>query len=241
MWSETVSSHSSRNFIDDESMDEESMAITALRQLSTPFGKSLASETIRSLPPLEESPLAIKRSANIDDDDANEYRPMLTNKQPVSHRNRVMLHAITICVLVTLFVVGCMALRMTVLPIFAMALQNTWVVLSGKEDGTRCSVWNHSPLQQARCYVISQGSHLVMTNLHEMYHDLHSMKSVTTWVAYVFTTCWALYIPCVYIVKRVLYAGGLKVIRFYGAVYNLLNNPMLPFDYIESAIRIDGY
>lgn len=106
----------------------------------------------------------------------------------------------------------------------------------GDEDGIQCNIWSNSPIQQLQCTVLSFLNGYFISLINRWTRELLTKRwedSLPTCFAYLFTTCWALYFQYVYIIRRALgnlYSGCFALYRTF---YRALDNPMMPFDYIE--------
>ena len=158
----------------------------------------------------------------------NTYKPTL---------NRLVVHLLSLFSVMLIWVLTSSAVYYYLTPYVQLMFTNTQTILKGSEDGTMCSVWNQSPYQQAKCALISHCSYMMTHFISSVYSDMQKMQSIPTLFAYLFSTVCGVYLFLNRIMKNILYRFLNVNLQMYSGFYRLYNDPLLPFDYIETAIH----
>ena len=130
----------------------------------------------------------------------------------------------------------CQCVHYFILPVVWDVTEYGKTIFFGEEEGVQCTVWSISPLQQLRCMMISWTNGYMISLMNDVVRELFSQKWTTfvpTCVGYLFTGGGALYSMYFYGIRRFVLAVCHHVFSLYRAYYLALNNPMMPFDYIE--------
>ena len=128
-----------------------------------------------------------------------------------------------------------------ILPVVWAVTAYSKTILLGEEEGVQCTVWSISPIQQLRCMMISWTNGYMILLMNDMVRELFSQKWTTfvpTCVGYLFTGGGALYSVYYYGIRRFVLAVCYQLFYMYRAYYLALNNPMMPFDYIEQSMML---
>lgn len=157
--------------------------------------------------------------------------------QPSCSTNRIVVHCTSICTLCAIWGLLGYCFQYYVLPYISIVSSNTKNILEGSENGTTCSVWNHSPYQQAKCAIISHCSYLVSHFINSMYMDIQRMQSVSTGLAYLFSAVCGFYFFLERFRKSFLLPLYNINMKLYSKIVNTYENPYLPFNYIENAMN----
>lgn len=128
--------------------------------------------------------------------------------------------------------------QMFFLPLVYTILEHFKIFLFGEEDGVHCKVWSISPLQQLRCTVLSFTNGYFISLINDWTRELLTKRwdAVPTYFAYLFTTCGALYLQYIYVIRRIFSRLFSNIVSLYRVYYLALDNPMMPFDYIEQSM-----
>ena len=151
--------------------------------------------------------------------------------------NRIVVRCISICTFCAIWGLLVIFFQYYVLPYISIVSSNTKNILEGSENGTMCSVWNHSPYQQAKCAIISHCSYMVSHFINSMYMDIQRMQSVPTVLACIFSAghgLWFFYERFQTSFLLPLFNINMKLFKIIVATYE---NPYLPFNYIENAMN----
>lgn len=122
-------------------------------------------------------------------------------------------------------------------PVYTI-LEHFKIFLFGEEDGVHCKVWSNSPLQQLRCTVLSFTNGYFISLINDWTRELLTKRwdAVPTCFAYLFTTCGALYLQYIYVIRRIFFRLFSNIVSMYRVYYLALDNPMMPFNYIEQSM-----
>ena len=151
--------------------------------------------------------------------------------------NRLVVHLLSLFSVMLIWVLTSSAVYYYLTPYVQLMFTNTQTILKGSEDGTMCSVWNQSPYQQAKCALISHCSYMMTHFISSVYSDMQKMQSIPTLFAYLFSTVCGVYLFLNRIMKNIFYRFLNVNLQMYSGFYQLYNDPLLPFDYIETAIH----
>ena len=128
--------------------------------------------------------------------------------------------------------------QMFFLPLVYAILGHFQIFLFGEEDGVHCKVWSNSPLQQLRCTALSFTNGYFISLVNDWTRELLTKRwdALPTCFAYLFTTCGALYLQYIYVIRRIVSRLFSIIVSMYRVYYLALDNPMMPFDYIEQSM-----
>jgi hypothetical protein len=126
-------------------------------------------------------------------------------------------------------------------PVIYTTIKYARNIFVGEDMGVQCTIWSNSPLQQLRCTLLSFTNGYLVSFVNDLSRELLTKQwgALPTCIGYLFPTCGALYLNYVYIVRRFLCFLWFGVLSLYKIYYLALNNPMMPFDYIEQSILTD--
>ena len=212
--------------------DDEQNAIIALRDLCTQRSKNkLPTTTARGC----DQALLARAKTNIN------QRCITVSRKRSSTSLRVILPILAFFLTGVTLAGVVQGARYFVLPVILLLLKQGQTVLIGNEQGVQCTVWATSPLQQFRCMMVSFTNGYVITLMNDMVRELFSQKWTTfvpTCIGYLCTGSGALYSAYVYGVRRFLMGALRCCFCLYRTFYLALNNPMMPFDYIEQSMMV---
>jgi len=165
-----------------------------------------------------------------------------THQRRLSSHKRVFFPILAfVLTLLTIFgILKCAQLLF--LPVLYTIVEYTRNIFMGEEKGVQCTIWSNSPLQQLHCTLLSFTNGYLVSLINDLSRELLTKRwgALPTCIGYLFPTCGALYLNYVYIVRRILCFTWCSVFSLYKAYYLALDNPMMPFDYIEQSMLTEA-
>lgn len=151
--------------------------------------------------------------------------------------NQVVVIVLSVLTMVILWSVSVFLLYTYFLPYIFNVYNMFQTFLDGKEHGTRCSLWNQSPIQHLKCTIVNGASNFIMSGVIGIYTDMQRVQSYSTLFAGIGSVLYTLYV--------ILWSSFQKFGTFfvsinvlaYTKIHKTYYNPYLPFDYIENVVR----